>query len=125
MENGKKSGDVTKRSVDYSKRSNSPYASPRTVAQDVERIIMIEQQIKNEKEKYKALEKKYKELMKNQNFNQNKFENIVQELQLQIQHKKGGVSVKDVVTDVGNLKDQVRSIEKSLKQVLESLKINK
>ena len=49
-----------KKSADYSKRSNSPYTSPRTVFQDVEKILIIEQQLKLEKEKYRKLEKNIK-----------------------------------------------------------------
>jgi hypothetical protein len=82
-------GDLSKRSIDMTKRCSSPYTSPRTAAQEMERLLAIEQQIRMEKEKYRKLEKKYKELMNEHSQNQARFEIMVQELQKKIEQKKG------------------------------------
>ncbi|OMJ65875.1 hypothetical protein SteCoe_37491 [Stentor coeruleus] len=115
-------GDTSKRSVDYTKRSNSPYSSPRTTAQDMERIVVVEQQIKTEKEKYRKLEKKYKDLMASQTQNQMKLENMVQELQKKLEDKNGDkITPMSIAKDVQDLKEHLGVVEKRLDFVLEFL----
>ena len=116
----KRSGDFTKRSAAITKRNSSPYASPKTVAQEVERIILVEQQIKIEKEKYKKLEKKYKDMMTTQNQNQNRFEAMVQELKKKIEEKQGAhTSVGTVTQDINMIHQQLKNLEQKLDTFLD------
>jgi hypothetical protein len=111
-----------KRSMDYSKRSNSPFASPRTTPQEMERMLIIEQQIKVEKEKYKKLEKKYKELMATQSLNQGKFENLVQDLQKKLEEKQGkSVNLESISLEVKDIKGTVNGLLMRLDGLLDTL----
>jgi chromosome segregation ATPase len=112
---GRRQGNHSKRSVELTKSSNSPYASPRTVAQDMERILIVEQQIKVEKEKYKKLEKKYKQLMTTQSFTQNKFESMIQELQRKIEEKRSGkLDLNSITENIYVIKKQISSLEERI-----------
>lgn len=114
--------DPNKRSIDYTKRSNSPFASPRTTPQEMERMLIIEQQIKVEKEKYKKLEKKYKELMATQSMNQNRFEEMVQEMQKKIEEKQGKkFSLEAITMEVKQIKGTVSSLMMGLDRLLDDL----
>lgn len=122
----RRSREATKRSVDYTGRSNSPYSSSRSVAQDMERILIVEQQIKSEKEKYRKLEKKYKELMTAQNQSQIRFENMVQELQRKLEEaQKGKISASSIMHDTSVIKQQLLQVEERLEGLFEYVNLNK
>ena len=111
-----------KRSIDYSKRSNSPFASPRTTPQEMEKMLIIEQQIKVEKEKYKKLEKKYKELMATQSMNQARFEGVVQNLQKKLDENQGKkVNLDSICMEVKEIKGTVSGLMMRLDGLLENL----
>ena len=111
-----------KRSTDYSKRSNSPFTSPRTTTQEMEKMIIVEQQIKVEKEKYKKLEKKYKELMATQSMNQGRFEGVVQGLQKKLDEKQGKcVNLEGICLEVKDIKGTVSGLMMRLDGILDIL----
>ena len=106
------SGDFTKRTNDNSKRSTSSYGSPKNTDKEIGRILHAEQKVKEEKEKYKQLERKYKDLLMTQSQNQLKFENMVEELQKLIEQKKNKVSNETIAQDLQVIKGQIERLEK-------------
>ena len=121
----RKSGEATKRSVDCTRRSNSPYGTSRSLAQDMERIMVMEQQIKSEKEKYRKLEKKYKELMASQSQNQSRFEHLVQDLQRRLEEKHSGkVTMSSIMQDLSSMRNHLEIVEQRLDSTIELINPN-
>ena len=122
----RRGGEATKRSADYTKHSSSPYGTSRSLAQDMERIMLVEQQIKVEKEKYRKLEKKYKELMTFQSQNQIRFEQLVQEMQRKLEERNGDkVNLESVMQDVRLMRKQIEIVEQRLDIAVELIDLNK
>ena len=118
----KRSNDPLRRS-EY-KRSNSPFVSPRTTTQEMEKMIIVEQQIKVEKEKYRKLEKKYKELMATQSMNQGRFEGVVEGLQKKLDEKQGKcVNLEGICFEVKDIKETVSGLMMRLDRILDILDI--
>lgn len=85
-------------------------------------MLIIEQQIKVEKEKYKKLEKKYKELMATQSMNQARFEGVVQDLQKKLDENQGKkVNLESICLEVKEIKGTVSGLMMRLDGLLETL----
>lgn len=88
----------------------------------MEKMIIVEQQIKVEKEKYKKLEKKYKELMATQSMNQGRFEGVVQGLQKKLDEKQGKcVNLEGICLEVKDIKGTVSGLMMRLDGILDIL----
>ena len=87
-------------------------------------MIIVEQQIKVEKEKYRKLEKKYKELMATQSMNQGRFEGVVEGLQKKLDEKQGKcVNLEGICFEVKDIKGTVCGLMMRLDRILDILDI--